>query len=158
MQITRIGSDYISINEDSLYDENLINIPRVHIIKLDFFKPSESKIKNVLSLYPKTNRFVIEDNIKIYNYVLRNTQKKYYVSNTKGVKLISFFRKNNKIFLNFMNLNVFERQFLLINECFEDILRNAEVILVDNDILVEKESILNEWNGNVILYDEKYII
>jgi hypothetical protein len=158
MQITRIGSDYISINEDSLYDENLINIPRVHIIKLDFFKPSESKIKNVLSLYPKTNRFVIEDNIKIYNYVLRNTQKKYYVSNTKGVKLISFFRKNNKIFLNFMNLNVFERQFLLINECFEDILRNAEVILIDNDILVEKESILNEWNGNVILYDEKYII
>jgi hypothetical protein len=158
MQITRIGSDYISINEDSLYDENLINIPRVHLIKLDFFKPSESKIKNVLSLYPKTNRFVIEDNIKIYNYVLRNTQKKYYVSNTKGVKLISFFRKNNKIFLNFMNLNVFERQFLLINECFEDILRNAEVILVDNDILMEKESILNEWNGNVILYDEKYII
>jgi hypothetical protein len=158
MQITRIGSDYISINEDSLYDENLINIPRVHLIKLDFFKPSESKIKNVLSLYPKTNRFVIEDNIKIYNYVLRNTQKKYYVSNTKGIKLISFFRKNNKIFLNFMNLNVFERQFLLINKCFEDILRNAEVILVDNDILMEKESILNEWNGNVILYDEKYII
>lgn len=158
MQITRIGSDYISINEDSLYDENLINIPRVHLIKLDFFKPSESKIRNVLSLYPKTNRFVIEDNIKIYNYVLRNTQKKYYVSNTKGDKLISFFRKNNKIFLNFMNLNVFERQFLLINKCFEDILRNAEVILVDNDILMEKESILNEWNGNVILYDEKYII
>jgi len=158
MLITKVGKDIISIDEDNIHDEDLVNLPRVHLIKLNFFRPNEMKIKSVMSLYPKTNRYVIEENIREYNYILRRTSKKYYVVNKRGVGLISFLRKNNKILLNFMNLSTYERQFFLTDRCFEDILRNTEVILIDGEIFREKESVLNDWNGNVIIHDEDYII
>jgi hypothetical protein len=151
MQITRIGSDYITIDEDNIRSEELLSIPRVHLIKLDFFQPNETKVMKVISLFPKTNRYVIEDNIRIYNYILKRTSKKYYILNKEGIGLISFFRKNNKVLLNFMNVSVFEKQFLLSEGCFEDMLSNIEVILIDRDTYEEKKNVLRNWNGNVII-------
>jgi histone acetyltransferase (RNA polymerase elongator complex component) len=154
MRIARTGTDFITLDEDNLYSESLRSIPRVHLIKLMFFTPSEDKIKKVLSLYPKTNRFIIEDNIKTYNNTLKWTNKKYYVENKKGDGVISFFKKNNKVILNFLRLNDYERDFLIDN-CLEDVLRNLEVVVVDNSIYKSKEDMFNLWNGNVIIDGNK---
>ena len=153
MKLTKIGSDFISIDENNLDDETLLAIPRVHIIKLNFLKPSKQKVERVIDLYEATNRFVIEDNIKIYNYILRSTNKKYYIENTPGTRLISFFRKNNKVLVNFNNLNLFEKRFLLSDVCFEDVLKNTEVIILDKESYLEKINILKEWSGNIIISD-----
>jgi len=151
VKLTRSGSDYIEIDEDNIYDELLLSIPRVHLIKFCFKNPDERKIKNVLKLYQKTNRYVIEDDIRIYNYILRGTNKKYYIENPVGVKIITFFRKNNKVLVNFDNLISIERDFLLSDACFEDVLKNTEVIKIDQEIFEMKESILEDWSGNVII-------
>ena len=153
MKVTNVGSDYIRIDEDNIDDRNLLNIPRVHLIKLDFFKPTETKVKKVLSLYSKTNRFVIENNIKTYNFILKGTNKKYYVENPIGAKLITFFKKNNKVLVNFNNFSEFEKTFLLTDEQFIDVLKNTEVIVIDQEIYAEKESQLKEWSGNVIIHN-----
>lgn len=158
MKLTQIGSDYISINEDNLYDEKLLGIPRVHLIKLDFFNPNEEKIRNVLRKFPKTNRYVVEENIRTYNFILRGTSKKYYVCNQIGVDVISFFRKNNKVLVNFHNLNKFEKAFLLSDKVFIDVLRNTEVIQIDKDIFDEKMEVLENWRGNVIVCEGGEII
>lgn len=151
MKITKIGSDFISIDEENIDDSRLLNIPRVHLIKLNFLNPTKQKVERVLDLYHETNRFIIEDNIKIYNYILRSTNKKYYIENTPGARLISFFRKNNKVLVNFNNLNLFERQFLLSEVCFEDVLKNTEVIMLDRPSFDEKKTVLQNWSGNVII-------
>ena len=151
MRITKIGSDYITVNEENLYDEELTGLPRVHLIKLEFDNPSESRVKNVLKLYPLTNRFVIEKDIRIYNYILRKTSKKYYVMNTPDDSLISFFRRNNKVLINFLNLSEVERALVLNDNIFRDVLKNTEVIMIDRPTFDEKEEILIEWNGNVII-------
>lgn len=151
MKLTRIDSDYIEIDEDNIYDELLLSIPRVHLIKFCFERPDERKIKNVLKLYAKTNRYIIEDNIRIYNYILRSTNKKYYIENSIGAKIITFFRKNNKVLINFDNLISTERDFLLSDDCFEDVLKNTEVIKIDQEIFEIKKSILEDWSGNVII-------
>jgi hypothetical protein len=158
MKLTQIGSDYININEDNLYDEKLLSIPRVHLIKLAFFNPNEEKIRKVIKNFPKTNRYVIEDNIRIYNFILRGTSKKYYVSNSCDADVISFFRKNNKVLVNFFKLTEFEKVFLLSDKVFEDVLRNTEVIQIDKDIFDEKMEVLENWRGNVIVSDGGEII
>ncbi len=154
MKLTQIGSDYIGISESNLYDQNLMDIPRVHLIKLGFFDPTESKVKQVLRNFPKTNRFVIEDNIRIYNFILRGTSKKYYVSNTEGSNVISFFRKNNKVLVNFHNLDEYEQAFMLSDKVFQDVLKNTEVIHISKSIFDEKMEILENWRGNVVISDE----
>lgn len=151
MKLTKIGSDFIVVDEENIDSKELLSIPRVHIIKLNFLKPTKQKVERVIDLYNSTNRFVIEENIKIYNYILRSTNKKYYIENTPGARLISFFRKNNKVLVNFNNLNLFERQFLLSEVCFEDVLKNTEVIMLDNESYQEKKEILDGWSGNVII-------
>jgi len=153
MKITKIGSDFISVDEENMDDKRLLDIPRVHLIKLNFFKPTKEKVDKILDNFYSTNRFVIEDNVKIYNYILRGTNKKYYIENPVGSKLISFFRKNNKVLVNFNNLSLFEKQFLLLNESFEDVLKNTEVIIIDKDIFNEKKNVLQNWSGNVIIND-----
>jgi hypothetical protein len=151
MRITAIGSDYIGVNEEN-YDSNKFQkIPRVHLIKLDFAMPTYELINQVLHLFPMTNRFVIEDNIREYNSILRRTEKKYYVMNKKKADIISFFRKNNKILLNLMNLSKEERDFFLMEGVFEDLLRNTEVIAVSKKIYDEKMEVLDKWKGNVII-------
>ena len=150
MHITRIGSDYITIDEDNINDKKLLEIPRVHIIKLFFIDPTKEKILKTLKNFPRTNRFVIEDNIRTYNYVLRNSSKKYYVENTKGDGLITFFRRNNKVLINVNRLSPFERQFLL-QVCLVDMLRNIEVIYLEQEDYDENKVIFDSWNGNVII-------
>jgi len=151
MRITNVGSDYIRVNEET-YDSNTYqNIHRVHLIKFDFAMPTYNLVNQVLHLFPKTNRFVIEDNIRDYNSILRRTEKKYYVMNQKGVDIISFFRKNNKILFNFMNLSKEERNFFLMEGIFEDVIRNTEVIAVNKKIYDEKIEILDKWKGNCII-------
>jgi hypothetical protein len=149
MRLTNFGSDYICIDEDNLEDEQLLSIPRVHLIKLDFMKPTEMKVRKVLELYHKTNRFVVETNIKTYNYILRGTNKKYYIENAVGSKVITFFKKNNKVLVNFNNLSTGEKSFLLDN--FDDVLRNTEVVIIDQEIFDEKKDQLDRWSGNVII-------
>ena len=152
MRITYIGTDYVNINEDNLYD--YVEIPKIHLIKFDFNKPSEEKIKKVLSLYPKTNRFVVEKDVRLYNYVLKYTNKKYYVSNMVNNDIISFFRKNNKVLINFHNFNEFEKQFFLMDNVFIDMLKNTEVIHIDKNIFDEKMHVLDKWRGNCIISGE----
>ncbi|HRR48608.1 MAG TPA: hypothetical protein P5293_01320 [Bacteroidales bacterium] len=150
MKLTVIGSDYIVINEDNLRDENILKIPRVHLIELAFQDPTKEKIEAVLTLYSKTNRFVISDNIRIYNALLKQTAKKYYVKNTAGVGLISFFRKNNKVLLDTIVLSEQEKSFVL-DTLLPDILRNIEVIRVSKSDFEKYKAKLEPWNGNVIV-------
>jgi len=151
MRITKVGTDYISLNEDNFNDQKFQNISRVHLIKLDFQKPTRILIDRVLHLFPKTNRFIIEDNIREYNSILKMTSKKYYVMNKVGVDIITFFRKNNKILINFNNLSIEEEEFFLMDGIFEDVLKNSEVISVNKDIHDMKMEVLDKWKGNVIL-------
>ena len=151
MRITAIGSDYIGVNEENYDSNSFQKIPRVHLIKLDFAIPTYELVNQVMYLFPKTNRFVIEDNIREYNSILRRTEKKYYVMNKKGTDIISFFRKNNKILLNIMNLSKEERDFFLMEGIFEDLLRNTEVIAISKKIYDEKIEVLDKWKGNVII-------
>ena len=157
MKFTALGTDYIAITEDNLKNDKLLSLPRVHLIKLMFFNPTEEKIKTVLSLYPRTNRFVIEDNIRIYNSTLKRTNKKYYVMNMPGVGFISFFRKNNKVLLNIENLSVFEKQFVL-KVCLEDVLKNIEVIQLNREDFEETQEKFERWNGNCIINEDGYHI
>lgn len=152
MKITRIGSDYITIDEKGLKNESLLDIPRVHLIKLEFADPTEEKINAVFTLFQRTNRFVIDDNIKIYNEVFKKTMKKYYVMNRPGIDIISFFRKNNKVLMNFLNLDMYQRDFLW-EHSLEDVLKNVEVIMVDQKMLVERNEFLQLWRGNIIIND-----
>lgn len=152
MRITQIGSDYIRIDEDNIDDDRLVSIPRVHLIKLDFFKPTDTKVKKIISLYPKTMRYVIEDNIKTYNYILKNTNKKYYVENSVGANVITFFKKNNKVLVNFNNFTDLEKQFLLSETGFVDVLKNTEVVMINKEIFNQKKDVLEKWSGNVIIH------
>ena len=154
MRITAIGSDYIGVNEANYDSDSFQEIPRVHLIKLDFKKPTYELVNEILYLFPKTNRFVIEDNIREYNSILRRTEKKYYVMNKTGSDIISFFRKNNKILLNLMNMSKEERDFFLMEGVFEDVLRNTEVIALNKKIYDEKIEILDKWKGNCIIIDK----
>jgi len=151
MRITKVGTDYISLNEDNLSSEQFQNIVRVHLIKLDFKNPTRILIDRVLHLFPKTNRFVIEDNIREYNSILKRTSKKYYVMNKICVDIISFFRKNNKILLNFNNLSEEEKTFFLMDGIFDDVLKNTEVIAINKKMHDMKMEVLDKWKGNVII-------
>jgi hypothetical protein len=154
MRITAVGSDYISVNEENYDSNNYQSISRVHLVKFDFAMPTYDLINQVLYLFPKTNRFVIEDNIREYNSILRRTEKKYYVMNKRDIEIISFFRKNNKILLNFMNLSIEEKTFFLMEGIFEDVLKNTEVIALSKKIYDEKIEVLDKWKGNVIIVDK----
>lgn len=154
MRITAVGTDLIIVNEDNYDSDSFQKIPRVHLIKLDFAIPTHELVNQVLYLFPKTNRFIVNDNIREYNSILRRTEKKYYVMNKKGADIISFFRKNNKILLNLMNLTKEERDFFLMEGVFEDLLRNTEVIALNKKVYDEKMEVLDKWKGNCIIIGE----
>lgn len=155
MRLTKLGTDYICVSEDNVTE--FISLPRVHLIKMKFFNPTGEKIKKVLDSYPKTRRFVIEDNIRIYNQALKKTNKKFYVENVEGTGFISFFRKNNKVLLNVTKLSAFEKAFVL-NVCLEDVLRNIEVIQLEENDFEDYKEIFENWSGNVVLHDNRFII
>jgi len=151
MLITKIGSDYITINEENIKDEQLLKIDRVHLIKFDFKQPSIEKVEAVMVLWNKTNRFVIANNIKIYNDILKRTVKKYYVENTSYDNLITFFRRNNKVLLNVCNLTEHDKSFVLNKNTLSDVLKNIEVIQIEKECYNMYSSIFKKWNGNVII-------
>lgn len=108
-------------NLDNVREEN----DKVHLIYLNFDEPTDSKVRTVLNKFPSTNRFIVSDNIKFYNNILKNN-KKFYVENQPDVGLLSFFKKNNKVLLNMNNLSQQEREFVKTN--IKDVLKNTEVI------------------------------
>jgi len=150
MKITVCGSDHIIVNEENLKDEKMLAIPRVHLIEMAFTDPTKEKIDAVLALYPKTNRFIISDNIRIYNTILKETSKKYYVKNTTGIGLITFFRKINKVLLDITALSDTEKT-LILDTLLPDILRNVEVIKISKEDFDRYKTILDPWDGNVIV-------
>jgi hypothetical protein len=113
MKFTIPGKDVLVINENDFNNQERQISNRVHLLKFAFKDPTEEKIKLTLDRYPETNRFIVEDNIKFYNYALKPYQKKYYIMNSMGTSLVSFFRKNNKILLSLVNLTQKERDFIL---------------------------------------------
>ena len=151
MKIARIGVDYIVITEKNLLDEAILAIPRIHLIKFEFSSPSKEKVDGVLTLFSKTNRFVISDQIKFYNDILKRTSKKYYVMNNPGDQIITFFRKNNKVLLNFSNLAKCELDFITCPTVLPDVLKNVEVIQLDRKDFNVLRPQFETWDGNVII-------
>ena len=148
MKITYPERDYVTINEHNI--DNYRGQCKKHLIKFAFYEPTKEKIVQVLNTYPDTNRFIVPNNIKIYNDVLRNTNKKYYVENRQGEGLITFFKRNNKCILNFNNLSLKEKRFAL-DYMLVDILYNLEAILISKEDLWDYENIIKLWEGNALL-------
>lgn len=148
MKIAQYGTDFIELNETNM--KKYTHVEKVHLIKLSFNEPTPVLIEEVLKLYPSTNRFIIHNNIKVYNDILKSTTKKYYVENNEHHGFITFFRKNNKVLLNFEKFTDEIKEFLLNNFLF-DILKNVEVIIISKKDFMKKEQIFKNWNGNVIL-------
>ena len=153
MIITVPGKDLITIAEEDIQEDwNVVPVEnKIHLIKLQFSNPTEDKIDFVMQNHPYTNRFIINDNIKFYNWAFRQYEKKYYVENTYNARLISFFKKNNKVLLNFNRLDSETRNFALKDRVFKDILKNLEIIQLDEHEFSKKKPILVNWNGNVIV-------
>lgn len=154
MKITRINSDVVCLDEKNFNNEIFQSIPKIHLIKLNFRNPTVDRIKKVMELYPKTNRFIIEDHIREYNSILKRTSKKYYVMNNENSNMISFFRKNNKILFNFGKLNLMEYNYFTDEKVFVDILKNTEVIAIDKSGFDIRIDFLEMWKGNCILLEE----
>lgn len=150
MKITQIGSDYVRINEMNLADPMLKDIARIHIIKLDFREPTVEMVQYVLDTFESTNRFVVDNNIKFYNAILKNTNKKYYVANTEEDKLITFFKRNNKVLLDCNKLSPLEKAFVF-SVALDDVLANTEVMIVSEKIYRNHPAPFNAWSGNLIL-------
>jgi hypothetical protein len=153
MRITEINRDLIVIDENSLNDIHENKDSKVHLIKFKFDKPTKEKILNVLDKFPDTNRFIVSDNIKIYNDILKTTSKKYYIQNNRNQNgLISFFRKNNKVLLAIPSLGTKEKEFIL-NCAFDDVLRNLEIIMIEESDYKRKIDDFKYWKGNCIIFD-----
>lgn len=157
MIITVPGKDMISVNDGDISDEDLenwnVNVfdKKVHLIKIQVTEPTEQKMDFILDKYPYTNRFIINDNIRFYNWFFRSYEKKYYVENGYNVKLISFFKKNNKVLLNFNKLDYDTKKFAMKAGTFKDILRNLEILQLSEEDFAKRKSLLLNWNGNVIV-------
>ena len=77
--------------------------------------------------------------------------------NRFGDEFISFFRKNNKILLNVARLSLAESEFVLDRILF-DVLFNVEVMLVHAKQYEQHKREFQSWNGNLIIYDENYVL
>jgi hypothetical protein len=154
------GKDVLVIDENS-FEELMEVTQKVHLIKFAFKNDNEETIKSVkevLNNFPSTNRFIVDNNIRMYNSILKDIPgKKYYVQNSND-KLVSFFRKNNKVVFSFHSLNKEFEDFFLNEDIFKDLLNNVEVIIMEPYQLDEMKWAMKNWNGNVILHDDKYPI
>lgn len=150
MKITKLGTDFIKISEQNLFNEDLLSIPKVHLIKLAFLEPNIEKVEKVINDFPKTNRYVIGDNIRFYNETLKGTNKKYYICNNENTSLISFYKRNNKVMLDTTKLSD-EEKFFVFNVALQDILNNTEVVIVELQYYKDFASVFNRWNGNLVV-------
>jgi len=157
VRTTKPGQDIIVIT-DKDYNKTKIE-DKIHIIRLRFDYPTESKMDWVVKTFYKTHRYVIDsDNIRFYNNYFKGTSKKYYVINDKNTDgLISFYKKNNKVLLDITVLSEFDRLYVL-NVAFADILRNTEVIIISNEDYNDHLDELSQYNGNCIIADSNYPI
>lgn len=157
--ITVPGRDIIVVNEENLANSEDYNY-KVHLVRLSFNNPTDDKMEWVMQTFRKTNRYVIDTrHIRYYNYYLKRTNLKYYIINTVDTwrGLISFFKRNNKVLLDITQLSMFEKQFVL-NVALEDVISNAEVLLMDKEDYTDHLEIFNQWKGDIILRDENYPI
>lgn len=141
---TKLKQDIYIIDEDnykSIIDEKTKINKKIHLLMLNFKEPDKDKLSFVLNNFRTTKRFIIKDNIRFYNYNLRNTSRKYYVMNKENNSLISFFKKNNKVVLNIFNLRNEEREFIQDDIFLKDILENLEIIIVDKKFYLEHKEI-----------------
>lgn len=153
MRFTEIGSDLVIINESNL--DNKLTDDKIHLIKFAFEYPTEEKIRKVLDTYVDTNRFVVGNYVKEYNFILRDLGKKYYIQNTLNRPgLISFMRKNNKVLLSVPSLTKEERAFVM-DYALEDILKNLEIIMINITDFEKLSSKFKNWNGNVVLWKDE---
>jgi hypothetical protein len=157
MKIAHQGRDVIRIDDGDYNTISKHDFGRVHLIKIDFCDPTNEKMNWLLDMFPKTNRFIVDDNIRFYNSFLRNTNKKYYISNRVGDRLITFYKKNNKVLLDTTKLTELERQFVFLVD-LEDVLLNTEVMIVTGEKYEENVNIFNGWFGNLIIDDKTYKI
>jgi hypothetical protein len=152
VKITEIGKDFITVEENDL-DQLPYFEHKVHLIRFKFESPTEEKILKVLNHFDNTNRFVVGDNVRFYNGILKKTSKKYYIQNpvdTPGI--ISFFRKNNKVLLSIYSLVKEEREFVL--KCaLDDVLNHLEVIMIERTDYIDNIDKFKNWRGNVVLFD-----
>jgi hypothetical protein len=150
-----------SQSDENSFEELMEVTQKVHLIKFAFKNDNEETIKSVkevLNNFPSTNRFIVDNNIRMYNSILKDIPgKKYYVQNSND-KLVSFFRKNNKVVFSFHSLNKEFEDFFLNEDIFNDLLYNVEVIIMEPYQLDEMKWAMKNWNGNVILHDDKYPI
>lgn len=155
MIISKYKEDYIEVDEMWLKNAENIIYRKIHLVKICFKSPTEDKLEQLLYILPKTNRFIIEDNIKIYNDFFKKTKKKFYVENTHKdeFKFISFLRKNNKILLDFTKIKNFNLTHVLCELVWEDLLNNVEIIKMKKSQFILYSDALASWDGNVILMD-----
>lgn len=151
MKITRKDTDYIVVDELNYCSEKLMSIDKIHIIKIMFSEPTEEKIRTLLDNFKNTQRYVICDNIKLYNSYLKRSSKKYYIENNAGQNLITFLRKNNKVLLNFNNLNHVDRKYSLFESVLRNILKNVEIVQMSRNDFEENKDCFVYWSGNLII-------
>lgn len=157
MILTELGKDILCVTEEDFY-LSVKESRKIHLIKLKFDEPTKQKIDWCINNYPSTNRFIIEDNIKIYNDILKTTKKKYYIENSYGNGIITFFKKNNKVLLNMNKLKDDEQGFILSPYILKDVLRNIEIIYLTESQFLSRKHIFDNWNGNVIIHKPEYSI
>lgn len=155
MIVSNYKEDYIEVNEAWLIDNYYVIERKIHLVKLCFKFPCTEKLDQVLDLLPKTNRFIISDNIKIYNDYFKQTKKKYYVQNTftDEKRFISFLRKNNKILLDLTQITNVMLKYFIFEVVWEDVLKNVEILKITKEDYDAHYDALKEWNGNVILVE-----
>lgn len=147
------GREYLYLKEADLKNiEKYLSLEKRHLIHLDF-EPDEIKTDLVFSIFPDTKRFIVSDYIKDFNYIFKKKRdKKYYVENRSCKDIISFFRKNNKILLNFINMKKEVRD-IFLGPLLKNTLKNVEVIKVNEDMLEDIWIHVRYWNGNIIIED-----
>lgn len=155
MIITNHKEDYIEVDERWLIDNHHVTERKVHLVKLCFQYPCVEKLEQVLDLLPKTNRFIVCDNIKIYNDFFKKTRKKYYVENslTDEARFVSFLRKNNKILLDITKVTNTILRYFIFELTWDDILKNVEIIKMSKEDYAMYGCRLHEWSGNVIVVE-----
>lgn len=155
MIISKYREDYIEVDEYWLRtNENIIQ-KKIHLVKISFSSPNEEKLDQLLYILPKTNRFIIDNDIKLYNDYFKKTKKKYYVENTfkDQERFISFLRKNNKILIDFTKIESFNLKHVLFELAWEDLLNNIEILKISKVDFELYKSHLSNWDGNVILME-----
>ena len=155
MIISKYKEDYIEVDEYWLMSNENIIQKKIHLVKISFSTPNEEKLDQLLYILPKTNRFIIDNNIKLYNDYFKKTKKKYYVENTfkDQERFISFLRKNNKILIDFTKIESFNLKHVLFELAWEDLLNNIEILKISKVDFELYKSHLSNWDGNVILME-----